>query len=165
MSKLNIRMSERKKEQLRNQAGKEGKSMSGAVKDLIDDYLGQTPTDKLPVEDDLAKAYQTLWTMSDGREIEVDTIESKLGDELNTPKAAVRRRIMGDLRKRGYVRVITRINAAYYFPVVELDDRRQERQEKRRRRIESKANDEMDRLGKAVIADGGSSDIEEELDP
>ena len=151
MARLNIRLSERKKDELKQQAEQEGKSMSGAIKEMVDEYIGHTPTDKLPAEDDLAQAYQTLWTMSDGRQIDVDTVEAKVADDLNTPKQGVRRRIMGQLKQRGYINLITRIEGAYYYPLVELDDRRQQRREQRRRRAEIMANDEMAELDTAEV--------------
>ena len=151
MARLNIRLSERKKDELKQQAEQEGKSMSGAIKEMVDEYIGHTPTDKLPAEDDLAQAYQTLWTMSDGRQIDVDTVEAKVADDLNTPKQGVRRRIMGQLKQRGYINLITRIEGAYYYPLVELDNRRQQRREQRRRRAEIMANDEMAELDTAEV--------------
>lgn len=160
MARLNIRLSERKKDELKQQAEQEGKSMSGAIKEMVDEYIGHTPTDKLPAEDDLAQAYQTLWTMSDGRQIEIDSVEAKIADDLNLPKQGVRRRIMRQLKNRGYLNLITRIDGAYYYPLVELDDRRQQRQDKRRRRAEIMAQDEMDDLDGAEVTNDTDSEAE-----
>jgi len=146
MARLNIRLSESKKEQLKQQAEEEGKSMSGAVKEMVEDYIGFTPSGKLPNEDDLATAYQTLWVMSDGGMIEVNTVESKIADQQNTPKQAVRRRIMRPLQKRGYVNLVQMVDAVYYEPLVPLDDRREQRRQEARRKAQLEADEEMARI-------------------
>jgi len=151
MARLNIRLSESKKKQLKKQAEEEGKSMSGAVKEMVEDYIGFTPTGKLPKEDDLANAYQTLWTMSDGGMIEINAVESKVADQQNTPKEAVRRRIMRPLQNRGYLNLVQMVDAVYYEPLVQLDSRRQKREQKRRERAERRAAEEMARIDEAEL--------------
>ena len=125
--------------------------MSGAVKEMIEEYIGYTPTDKLPDDDDLAQAYQTLWRMSDGGMIEIDTVESKIADQQNTPKTAVRRRLMRPLKNRGYLNKVQMIDAVYYRPNIALDDRRKKREERRRRRAEIIAEQEMNQIDEAEV--------------
>ncbi len=158
MARLNIRLSESKKDQLKKQAEEEGKSMSGAVKEMVEDYIGFTPSGKLPEEDDLANAYQTLWTMSDGGMIEIDTVESKVADQQNTPKTAVRRRIMRPLQRRGYLNLVQMVDAVYYEPMVPLDSRREKRQQKRRDRAERLAEEEMNALDAAELTNDSEAE-------
>ena len=106
MARITIRLDEQDKNEFQEYCERHGETMSGVLKDEIRDAIGTSSHGPLPDDPELAKAYRVIYQhRSDDNRVAVADVEGQIANVLNTPKGAVRRRILEKLDKRGYINV------------------------------------------------------------
>ena len=121
MSRITLRCNGDLKESFREHCDTEGKSMSEALKEHMQDVTGHTPSGRLPDEPQLARAYETIYWAAGGNPVEVDDAEAAVSNKLNVPKSGVRGRFIQPLQERGYLTLRQGIDAVRYRPNVDLE--------------------------------------------
>lgn len=121
MSKITFRVDENTKNRFADLCESEGKSMSEALNEFVEERTGCKTAGRLPDDPQLAKAYETIYWLAGGRAVDVDDAEAAVANKLNIPKSGVRGRVIRPLEKRGYLTLRRGISKVRYRPNVDLE--------------------------------------------